>query len=113
MFTIKFYSDDGFRQRILEADSFTILRGRDGSAEITLHQKSGDDSSRIDIRGANGGPEKEGPPFYQRAIIENAAGKTTEMIGSFAPGQSGDGRPPAGRDKGTGTINAQESYAHV
>jgi len=44
MFTIKFYSNDGCRQIIREADSFTILRcprgpDDDGSAEITmLHQ---------------------------------------------------------------------------
>lgn len=88
MFTIKFYSDNGYRQRILEAESFTVLRGDGDGAEITLHQKNGTEDSRIDIRDVD--PEKprdpNWPPVYQSAIIENAAGKTTEIIG-FAPGK--------------------------
>lgn len=87
MFTIKFYSagpnsPGGYRQVIKEAESFTILRSDDGSAEVTLHQKSGD-SSRIDIAdcGPNGPKRAEGwPPCFESAIIENASGKTTEMI---------------------------------
>jgi hypothetical protein len=79
MFTIKLYQDAG-RQKILAAESFTILRGGSspGEAEITLHQKNGD-GVRYDIR-----PEPteyyEGPTIFQRAIIENSAGKTTEII---------------------------------
>jgi hypothetical protein len=82
MFTIKFYSTGpnspgGYRQVIKEADSFTILRADDGTAEITLHQKSGDDT-RIDI---NDAPTQDGwPARFESAIIENAAGKTTEMV---------------------------------
>jgi hypothetical protein len=79
MFTIKFYSTgpSGSRQVITEANSFTILRADDGTAEITLHQKSGDDT-RVDI---NDAPAQDGwPPRYESAIIENSAGKTTEMI---------------------------------
>ena len=50
MFTIKLYSSNGYRQRILEAESFTILRGGDdGGAEITLHQKNGAEDNRYDI----------------------------------------------------------------
>ena len=87
MFTIKFYSGDGCRQIIKEAESFTILRNRpgpddDGSAEITLHQKSGDDT-RYDIKPDGTGPEPfgySGPIRFQSAIIENSAGKTTEMV---------------------------------
>lgn len=79
MFTIKLYQDVG-RQVILAAESFTILRGGSspGEAEITLHQKNGE-GRRYDIR-----PEPpegyEGPTIFQRAIIENMAGKTTEII---------------------------------
>lgn len=80
MFTIKFYSDGGFRQRILAAESFTILRrSADGGAEITMHQKNGE-GLRLDIMPKDS-PMSEGhPPFYQKAIIENAAGRTTEIV---------------------------------
>ena len=84
MFTIKFYSGDGCRQIIREAESFTILRcppgEDDGSAEITLHNKGGD-SCRIDI-GNDGKPSlPDGfPPRFAKAIIENSGGKTTEII---------------------------------
>ena len=82
MFTIKLYSDNGCRQRILEAESFTILRPGDGKpgdeAEITVHQKSGD-GCRYDIR-PEMPPGYEGPPVFQKAIIENSTGKTTEII---------------------------------
>lgn len=83
MFTIKFYrgtpgSPDGYRQCILSADSFTVLRGGDDSAEITLHRKNGDDQ-RVDV--AHPAPRQpDWPDVYDRAIIENAAGKTTEII---------------------------------
>ena len=63
MFTIKLYTENGSRQKILEAESFTILRGsasEGDEAEITLHQKNGD-GVRYDIR-----PQQrdgyEGPP---------------------------------------------------
>lgn len=85
MFTIKFYSNDGFRQVIKEAESFTILRSRpggDGGAEITMHQKNGE-SRRFDIAddGPNGPKRGDGwPPCFGKAIIENAAGRTTEII---------------------------------
>lgn len=84
MFTIKLYTGggpDGYKQRILSADSFTILRGDDGSAEITLH--NGNDGKRYDIGFVD--PEKPRPDgwpdIWERAIIENVAGRTTEMIG--------------------------------
>jgi hypothetical protein len=87
MFTVKFYSDDGCRQVIKSAESFTILRApRDeGGTEITLHQKSQADDCRIDI-GPVGTERLEGwPPIYQTAIIENALGKTTEIIRAGPP----------------------------
>jgi hypothetical protein len=85
MFTIKLYSDNGYRQKILSAESFTILRGGSSpggdEAEITLHQKNRNDDRRYDIKSAAPTPENyEGPPIFQRAIIENASGKTTEII---------------------------------
>lgn len=87
-FTIKFYSGDGCRQIIREAESFTILRcppgpDDDGSAEITLHQKVGFESCRIDIGddGPNGVKRPNGwPPLFAKAIVENSAGRTTEII---------------------------------
>ena len=85
MFTIKLYSDNGYRQKILSAESFTILRGGSGpggdEAEITLHQKNQNDDVRYDIKPSAPLPnDYAGPVIYQRAIIENAAGKTTEII---------------------------------
>lgn len=83
MFTIKFYSHDDCRQIIEQADSFTILRSpigsrEDYSAEVTLHHKNGD-STRRDV--APEGPRPDGwPPIFAKAIIENAAGRTTEII---------------------------------
>ena len=88
MFTIKFYSEDGCRQIIREAESFTILRcpptDNDGTAEITLHQKSGIDDYRIDIREES--KQLEGwPPCFAKAIIENSSGRTTEIISCQFP----------------------------
>lgn len=83
MFTIKFYSDDGYRQRILEAESFTILRDASGEgAEITLHRKDQKDDIRIDVTYM----PAEGR--YRKAIIENAAGRTTEIIAAQMPGSA-------------------------
>lgn len=88
MFTIKLYSADGWRQKILEADSFTVLRGNASNygneAEITLHRKSSDDV-RYDIRPKEVlAPDYQGPEVFERAIIENGAGKTTEIISASA-----------------------------
>lgn len=86
MFTIKFYSADGYRQIIKEAESFTILRPAHeqlGSAEITLHQKNPADDRRYDVKddGSTGGGVPDGaPPRFEKAIIENSAGRTTEII---------------------------------
>lgn len=79
MFTIKLYSDGG-RTRIMTAESFTILRDPAGCAEITLHQKNQTDDSRVDVGPADDGRDVNWPSLYQRAIIENSAGRTTEMI---------------------------------
>jgi hypothetical protein len=84
MFTIKLYIGSGCRQVIRTAESFTILRGSGDEttvgAEITLHQKNSSEDTRVDIL-PEGTPRGENwPPYFQRAIIENAAGKTTEII---------------------------------
>lgn len=88
MFTIKFKTGDGFRTVIKEAESFTILRNgdtRDQGAEITLHRAQGDDQ-RCDILPTNHAPRSEGgPPIFQVAFIENAAGKTVEIVGTRGP----------------------------
>lgn len=80
MFTIKFYSEDGYRTRILSAESFTVLRGENGEAEITLHQRSPNDDARYDIVSGKIGRPEGWPPVFGKAIIENVAGKTTEII---------------------------------
>lgn len=86
MFTIKFYSADGYRQIIKQAESFTILRPPHeqlGSAEITLHQKNPADDRRYDVKddGSTGaGVPDCAPPRFEKAIIENAAGRTTEIV---------------------------------
>lgn len=67
MFTVKTYSNDGFRECLYSAQSLTILR-HGTIVEITLHQKNSSDDSRVDIVDSG------------KAIIENAAGKTTEII---------------------------------
>lgn len=83
MFTIKLYKEG--RQRIYSADSFTILRGNSGSAEITIHRKNQGEDFRVDITDTE---RQEGwPETFDRAIIENAAGKTTEIIQLY-PGLS-------------------------
>lgn len=83
MFTIKFYRDDGYRQRILEAESFTILRDQMGNAEITLHRQPGPNGEyrdeRFDINHSD--PQCSGmPERFDRAVIENALGKTSEIV---------------------------------
>lgn len=90
MFTIKFYSGDGCRQIIREAESVTVLRDPRGTeepmAEVTMHYKNGE-SARIDV--GSDRPRQEGwPPLFAKAIIENAAGRTTEIIGSLGPTHS-------------------------
>lgn len=77
MFTIKAYS--GSRQVIKVAESFTILRGEFGSAEITLHQKNPNEDTRIDVGFLDEGVDTDVPTF-QRVVIENQLGKTTEII---------------------------------
>jgi len=84
MFTIKFYSDDGYRQIIKEAESFTILRANDGTgeAEITLHRKNPAEDVRYDIKhNLPGAPAGDPwPARFGKAIIENASGRTTEIV---------------------------------
>ncbi len=93
MFTIKFYRDGGHYQRIYEADFFTVLREMHDepsatflkAAEITLHRKSGDDI-RCDVGHSIGHGPSGGR--WDKCIIENAAGRTTEIIGHDGPSVS-------------------------
>ena len=81
MFTIKFYTNDNARQIIRSAESFTILRDEDkGEYEITMHQKNQNEDSRIDILPVGTPRDPMWPPVFQKAIIENGAGRTTEII---------------------------------
>lgn len=94
MFTLKLYANNGWRQRIVEVESFTIIRNgsaypgtvkkseHDARVEITAHYK-GDYSERFDIGidAVEDGILADGLRMnYSEAIIENAAGKTTEII---------------------------------
>ena len=76
MFTLKFYSDDGRRSRIVSADMLTILR-TDLGAEVTLHQKDGNDF-RVDV--TLEARKADEPRAYEKVIIENERGQTTEII---------------------------------
>lgn len=77
MFTAKFYGLNG-RTKIHEADSFTIIKF-DDVHEVTLH-RANVDGFRIDL--SDDEPPNDYPldQYYQRLVIENANGKTTEMI---------------------------------
>lgn len=96
MFTIKLYTTEGLRQRIFEAESFTILQcdklyEDDGKpiipiywSEVTAHVKSGDDM-RFDIGSS---PYHPNGGVWEKCIIENSAGRTTQIIGPNAPKRS-------------------------
>ena len=75
MFTLKFYSHGDAKMKILEAESVTVLRNIDG-AEVTMHRKDGD--VRFDVKGAE--PPDSDTTYFDRVIIENSLGKTTEII---------------------------------
>ena len=80
MFTIKFYREGAFRERIFEAESFTVLRGASGVTEITLHSAKVN-GEWVDFRLDVGDAEEDvSPERFDKAIIENAMGKTTEII---------------------------------
>lgn len=102
MFTIKLYSEyaNGTwgRQRIYSAESFTVLRAPNGTAEITLHQKNQNDDFRVDIewehfKDQSGGNPIYYPPVFQRAVIENAAGRTTDIISLGPDPRKGNQQP--------------------
>ncbi len=76
MFTIKLYTNEG-RQKIIPADSFTILRAQgDASFEVTCHLRS-DDACRCDIGPTGYNPEGGN---WDWAYIENINGKTVERL---------------------------------
>lgn len=77
MFTLKLYQAD--KIRIVECESVTVYRWANGAAQVTLHQKPGG----FDSVACVGDPPPmaaDGSMVYDRAIVENASGKTTEMI---------------------------------
>lgn len=84
MFTIKLYKDNSYK-RIYEAESFTILNEsyltepKKSWSEITAHFKDGE-GLRFDV-----GPSPYIPSggCWDKAIIENAFGKTTEIISDY------------------------------
>jgi len=91
MFTIKLYKYDGANQKVFAAESFSILRGRNSGStdgpcsswsEITAHMKNQNDAVRFDIGDS---PYQPSGGVWERAIIENAAGRTTEIIGADQP----------------------------
>lgn len=82
MFTLKLYADDGFRQRIVECESFTVLRPTNCAPEITCHgvrDQGAWHDIRFDIVG-NSQSEHEPEFRWDKAILENSNGKTTEIV---------------------------------
>lgn len=85
MFTVKLYR--GTRIRIASAASFTVVDEGDATLKgVTLHQTNGDDE--VYYVGARD-PERHSyvdeHRVYDRAIIENGNGKTTEIIYAALP----------------------------
>lgn len=97
MFTIKMY--DGNKTRILEAESFTIHYSSQGEcgphggssrewAEVTLHNRDSD--VRYDLGDSPMRDSISGEiTCYQKAYIENSAGKTIEHINYGFPPRAG------------------------
>lgn len=90
MFTIKLYTDAPSNHGtafIASADKVTIYRySTTGSAQISAHRKNGDDECFWVGAPDHGLPN--GTRIFDHAIIENANGRTTEIvhqIPSFEP----------------------------
>jgi hypothetical protein len=82
MFTVKLYGKD--RARITRADFLTIIDESEFLKGITLHHaNAGDDEVYYVGTITAGTAYADQHRTYDRAIIENAAGKTTEIL--FAP----------------------------
>jgi hypothetical protein len=79
MITVKLYRDG--KTRIYEAGSVTILRsvGVFSDSEITLHGIPGHDDLRVDVTQREENPESP-VTHWDCAVIENANGKTSEII---------------------------------
>lgn len=86
MFTIKLYKYDGTNTRIYEAESFSVLRSPSNRApwwaEITAHMKDASAGIRFDVGDS---PYQPSGGIWEKAIIENAGGRTTEIIGNDVP----------------------------
>jgi hypothetical protein len=77
MFTLKLYADAASVTEIIECRAITVNRSHDGTRLEVVHADGGNQSLYI-------GPSRVasdlGEPIYDKAIVENAAGKTTEII---------------------------------
>lgn len=98
MLTVKLYADDGFRQRIVEAESLTVLRPQSGDIEITCHgvrHRGETTDTKFDLLSKNVERSVGFEPdfWWSRAIIENANGKTTEIY--YSDTASGYSSSPA------------------
>lgn len=82
MFTVKLYCQS--RLRIARADSLTVItEDKSGFLKgLTLHQHATGDDEVFYVGTISPETESYVDPFrvYDRAIIENANGKTTEII---------------------------------
>lgn len=97
MFTLKLYGNG--RIRIVSAESFTVYQYNNFACQITAHQKDqGDDRCFYvgDDRACDVAIISEREVWYSRAFIENASGRTSEVIEpppmprTFGEGQSSE-----------------------
>jgi hypothetical protein len=83
MFTVKLYRDGGALRRISRADSITLGELEpDGLRVVTLHRSDGAAEEYFVGHTTHQSPHHEST--YERAIVENSAGKTTEVIRASA-----------------------------
>lgn len=94
MFTVKLYANG--KQRILSCESVTSYAWDHGTAfQLTLHQRDAAQDAAYNVGDPAGCPQScSGEIWWERAIIENATGKTTQIIshgymGDLPPGSPG------------------------
>ena len=97
MFTLKLYKSDrqvptpNLPQRIIEAEEFTLYAYNEHAIQVTAHGYAGDGTGVWYVGDPNtdpsdGGPMPHGEDWFDRMIIENRFGKTTEY---FSPAPVG------------------------
>ena len=99
MFTVKLYSNNGGKMKILSCESVTSYAWDHGTSfQLKLHQKDQNLDYAYNVGNADGCDRKfaEGDDsiWWECAIIENAAGKTTQIISYGGPGNVPVSRPP-------------------